>query len=189
MVLIVLALLTLTQSGGAPVPAPRPAPSSWMATELDMLSDERQSLAGITRIAVTVTAPDDLGSSLRRDTLASTIAFKLEQAGLVVVPTREVEDPLLAVSIHTTSSGTAADPGWMAYRVSVDTMQLVRLRDDGARARFALASTWQVASHGVVAASNTAEIRTRALALVDEFLADRRGTQPRPALSLTPGLR
>jgi hypothetical protein len=186
MLLMILALLMLTQS--APQTPSRPSPSSWKATELEMLTDERQSLEGITRIGLTISAPEQAAVLGPTATLRSTIAFKLEEAGFIVVPEREMEDPLLTINIHVTPAAAGERP-LLAYRVSIDVMQLVRLRDEGTRARFGLASTWQVASHGVVPPDDVTEVRTRTLALIDTLLADSGRSRARPSFSLAPGLR
>lgn len=183
-----LVLLGLVQNP-APVAPPtqqRPSPSSWIASDLQIVSDERDSLRGVSRLAVAVSVPDELVKVLPRAALQSMIVFRLEQAGLTVVAAREIEDPLLSISVHVVSGqgGAAAGADWVAYRISTDFMQLVRLKDEAAKARFMLASTWQVATHGVAPAASGDELRARVTSMVDAFLEDRRGTSVAPRVLL-----
>lgn len=185
----ILALLILLL-GQAASPAPtldapqRPASSAWSAEEIEVLPDERASLRGISRLAVAIDVPAELAAALPAAPLQSMVAFRLEQAGMTVVATRELDDPLLSIAIHAVVDSDA--PGVarpVAYTVSADVMQLVRLRDDARRARFMQASTWQVSDPSAARPSDIDRIRERVAALIDVFLADYRAVnRPRPAV-------
>jgi hypothetical protein len=125
---------------------------------------------------------------LKGETLASTITFQLEQAGLVVTPTRAVEDPLLAVTVRIVNEG---DPrggtGRVLYRVYADLLQLVRLADHNGTARLMMASTWHAGSFGTLASSEGADLRPRIAEIVDAFLSDHRTVNsPRAAAPAVP---
>lgn len=178
MQILALLILLLGQAAGpgSPVDArQRPSSSAWSAEEIEVLPDERASLRGISRLGVAIDVPAELARALPTAPLQSMVAFRLEQAGMTVVAARELDDPLLSIAVHTVVDGDA--PGVarpVAYTVSADVMQLVRLRDEAKRARFMQASTWQVSDPAAARPSDVDRIRERIAALVDVFLADHR---------------
>ncbi len=159
-------------AGAAPPPPP---PQRWAtASDLELVSDERDSLRGITRLALSVALPDELNVGVAPDTLRSTIAFQLEQAGLIVVTSRAVEDPLLTLTVRLVNEhNERGETGRVLYRVYADVLQLVRLADHNGKARLMMASTWHAGSFGATATAATpAEVRARAAEVVATFLAD-----------------
>ncbi len=173
----VLTLLTL-QAPTAPVPgapAPEPRPLWANATDLELVADERDSLKGVSRLALSVNLPDTLAGGLTAEAVTSTIAFRLEQAGLVVTADRAVEDPLLTVAVRIVNDEAArGTTGRVVYRVYADLLQLVRLADHQGAARLMMASTWHAGSFGTLPASSTGDLRERLAEIVDAFLADHR---------------
>jgi hypothetical protein len=171
---LVLLLLQASPVPGSAAPPPSPPRSPWSsASNLEMVADERDSLKGVSRIALTVNLPDSLTGILETDALTSTIAFRLEQAGLAVSPTRAVEEPLLAVTVRVVNErGTRGETGRVIYRVYADLLQLVRLADHNGSARLMMASTWHAGSFGTLPAKDTVELRPRIAELVDTFLVD-----------------
>jgi hypothetical protein len=178
-----LALVLLVSPAGlAGAGQERPASRWSTATDVEMVADERDSLAGISRLAVSVVVPEGGSTPLAAGALASTITFRLEQAGLIVVPTRAVEEPLLNVTLREIVVG-AERPGdsvQVAYRLDIDLLQLVRLADrDSGRARLMMASTWHAGTFGTATtAAVAAEARSRVDEVVDTFLADYRAANP-----------
>ncbi len=178
MQILALLILLLGQAAGpgSPVDArQRPSSSAWSAEEIEVLPDERASLRGISRLGVAIDVPAELARALPTAPLQSMVAFRLEQAGMTVVAARELDDPLLSIAVHAVVDSDA--PGVarpVAYTVSADVMQLVRLRDEAKRARFMQASTWQVSDPAAARPSDVDRIRERIAALVDVFLADHR---------------
>ena len=161
---------TPSSSGATP-----PPPQRWAtASDLDLVADERDSLRGVTRLALSVALPDELKAAVAPDTLRSTIAFQLEQAGLIVVATRAVEDPLLSLTVRLVNErNERGETGRVLYRVYADVLQLVRLTDFNGKARLMMASTWHAGSFGAIAsAAMPAEVRARAAEVVATFLAD-----------------
>jgi hypothetical protein len=178
-----LALLLLAlQAGGLP-PAPgRPSPEIFSGTaSLDVLSDDRQSLRGVTRLFLSLTIAEDLAKAIDADTLQSTLAFSLEQAGLTVLTTREIEDPALVVSIRAVAdTGVTGPTPRRLYRIDADLLQLVRLPDLNGGARLMMASTWHAGSFGAVDTIAIPSLRDRAIDVVETFLADWRDVTKRP---------
>jgi hypothetical protein len=168
-------LLCLSLAGAAPA-AQAPASPWSSAAELEMLANERDSLRGVSRLAVAVNAPDAPGGTLSSATLRSTLVFRLGQAGLVVVQAREIEDPVLSVNVHLVANRNeqGAETGWLVYRVYADLLQLVRLPDHAGKARMTLASTWHAGSHGVAEVADAATLRERVMDVVNAFLDDHR---------------
>ena len=166
------------QTPAAPVSdPPAAAPRSlWAnASNLELVADERHSLKGVSRLALSVNLPDSIAGSLPADAIASTISFQLDQAGLTVTTTRAVEDPLLVVSVRTVADeGARGTGGRVVYRVYADLLQLVRLADHDGAARLMMASTWHAGSFGTVPVSATGDLRVRIAEIVDAFLADHR---------------
>jgi hypothetical protein len=180
---LVLLLLQAQPAPGPSTPAAAPPRLPWSsASNLELVADERDSLKGVSRLALTVNLPDSLAGALKSDTLTSTITFQLEQAGLVVTPTRAVEDPLLAVTVRIVNE---RDPrggtGRVLYRVYADLLQLVRLADLNGTARLMMASTWHAGSFGTLTSAEGADLRPRIAEVVDAFLADHRAVNPPPA--------
>ena len=153
------------------------------ATDLQLVSDERDSLKGVSRLALSVNVPDTLADRFPPASVSSTMAFRLEQAGLVVVSTRAVEEPLLVITVRVIDDeATRATAARVVYRVYADLLQLVRLADQGGAARLMMASTWHAGSFGTMPASDTEELRERLTEVVDTFLADHRFAN-QPAIS------
>lgn len=185
--MLLLCLSQLPESGPT---APAPPSSPWSTSaDLEILTDERDSLRGVSRLTLTVNVPDSLRGTLPQAPLQSTLTFLLDQSGIVVLQTREIEDPVLAINVHivTERDERGSDTGWMAYRVYADLLQLVRLADHDGKARVMLASTWHAGSHGVAPTTEAAELQTRVRDIVDAFLADHRAanapaSQPSPRL-------
>jgi hypothetical protein len=162
-------LLCLSLAGAAPA-AQAPASPWSSAAELEMLANERDSLRGVSRLAVAVNAPDAPGGTLSSATLRSTLVFRLGQAGLVVVQAREIEDPVLSVNVHLVANRNEQG----AETVYADLLQLVRLPDHAGKARMTLASTWHAGSHGVAEVADAATLRERVMDVVNAFLDDHR---------------
>lgn len=174
--LIVAFLLAFQIASPAPDPAPpSPEPSSGTAS-LDVLTDDRQSLAGISRLLLTLNIPDELQAEIDTDVLRSTVTFALEQAGLEMVATRNVDDPILVVSLRVVPD--AATPGGRPrrlYRVDADLFQLVRIPDHAGGTRLMMASTWHAGSFGAVDDIALPSLRDRVTGLVETFVSDWRG--------------
>jgi hypothetical protein len=177
---LVLLLLQASPVPGSTPPTPSPPRSPWSsASNLEMVADERDSLKGVSRIALTVNLPDSLAGILEADALTSTVAFQLEQAGLAVTPTRAVEEPLLTITVRVVNErGTRGETGRVIYRVYADLLQLVRLSDLNGSARLMMASTWHAGSFGALLATDTAELRPRIAEVVDAFLIDHHAVNP-----------
>jgi hypothetical protein len=180
---LVLLLLQAQPAPGSSTPAAVPSRLPWSsASNLELVADERDSLKGVSRLALTVNLPDSLTGALKGETLTSTITFQLEQAGLVITPTRAVEDPLLAVTVRIVNE---RDPrggtGRVLYRVYADLLQLVRLADHNGTARLMMASTWHAGSFGTLTSTEGADLRPRIAEVVDAFLSDHRAVNPPPA--------
>lgn len=174
-------VLLLLQAAPAPVPA---RPSWSTASNLELVADERDSLKGVSRLSLTVNVPDALAGTLKSEALASTIAFQLEQAGLVVAPTRAVEDPLLSISVRVVNERAGdRETGRLIYRVYADLLQLVRLADHNGAARLMMSSTWHAGSFGALASTDTSDLRPRIAEIVDAFLADHRAVNAGPVPS------
>lgn len=176
-----LVLFTLLPSFAANTAAQeQPARLPWgNVSDLQLISDERDSLKGVSRLALSVNVPDTLADRLPAASLSSTIAFRLEQAGLVVVPTRAVEEPLLVITLRAIDDqATRGAAARLVYRVYADLLQLVRLSDQGSAARLMMASTWHAGSFGTIPASDPDELRERVAEVVDAFLADLRFANP-----------
>jgi hypothetical protein len=178
-------VLLLLQASPAPVPAPAsptpPRPSWSSASNLELVADERDSLKGVSRLALTVNVPDSLAATLKADALASTIAFQLEQAGVAVTPTRAVEEPLLSITVRVVNErADSRGTGRVIYRVYADLLQLVRLADFNGTARLMMSSTWHAGSVGTLASADTSELRPRIAELVDAFLTDYRAVNRPP---------
>jgi hypothetical protein len=186
------ALILAVLLQGAPLAgsAPPPPPQRWAtASDLDLISDERDSLRGVTRLALSVALPDELNASVGQETLRSTIAFQLEQAGLIVVASRAVEDPLLSLTVRLVNErNERGETGRVLYRVYADLLQLVRLADHNGKARLMMASTWHAGSFGATASATApTEVRARAADVVATFLADHtRVNGPKGAAILKP---
>jgi hypothetical protein len=187
LVLILLQASPAPASSAAPPPPPR---SPWSTTSnLELVADERDSLKGVSRVGLTVQVPDALADTLKVDALTSTAAFQLEQAGLVVTPTRAMEDPLLSIAIRTVNERDArgVDTGRVVYRVYADLLQLVRLADRNGTARLMMASTWHAGSFGTLAASDADGLRSHISDVVATFLGDHRAVNaPAGPPKLTP---
>ena len=154
-----------------------------------MVADERDSLKGISRLAVTVQVADSIALTLKPDALTSTIAFQLEQAGLVVTPTRAVEDPLLSIAVRIVNERDArgVETGRVVYRVYADLLQLVRLADRNGTARLMMASTWHAGSFGTLSGTDVDGLRPRVSEVVGTFLGDHRAVNaPAAPPRLTP---
>jgi hypothetical protein len=179
---LLLLLLQGPSTPGSAAAAPTPPRTPWSsASNLELVADERDSLKGVSRLALTVNLPDSLAGAFKADALTSTLAFQLEQAGLEITPTRAVEDPLLSVTVRTVEErdprgGTAR----LVYRVYADLLQLVRLADHNGTARLMMASTWHAGSFGTVAVTEIDDLRRRTAEVIDAFLADHRAVN-RPA--------
>ena len=168
-------LVGLLLQGAPPTGVAPPPPQRWAtASDLELVSDERDSLRGVTRLGLSVLLPDELNAAVAPDTLRSTIAFQLEQAGLIVVTSRAVEDPLLSLTVRLVNErNERGETGRVLYRVYADVLQLVRLADLNGKARLMMASTWHAGSFGATTSATTpAEVRTRATEVVATFLAD-----------------
>ena len=166
-------VVLLLQTSAAIAQTPR---LPWASTsDLELVADERDSLKGVSRLALTVNLPDSLVESFKADALTSTIAFQIEQAGLVVLPTRAVEDPLLAISVRVIDEpGGRGASGRLVYRVYADLLQFVRLSDLNGAARLMMASTWHAGSFGTLPGTDAADLRPRIAEVVEAFLADHR---------------
>lgn len=180
---LALLLLQAPPAPGPAVPAPVPPRSLWAsASNLELVADERDSLKGVSRLALNVNVPEALAAVLKGDALTSTIAFQLEQAGLVIPPARAVEDPLLTVTVRiVTERDARGETGRVVYRVYADLLQLVRLADHNGTARLMMASTWHAGSFGTLTATDMAGLRPRIVEVVDAFLADHRAVNRPPA--------
>lgn len=182
--LSLMLLLSLLQLPDAEPPKPTHPSSPWTSTaDLEILTDERDSLRGVSRVVLTVNVPESLTEALPSAPLQSMLTLLLDQAGIAVVQQREIEVPVLAVNVHvvTERDERGADTGWMAYRVYADLMQLVRLADHGGKARVMLASTWHAGSHGVASSKESAELQARVRDVIDAFLADHRAANAPPS--------
>jgi hypothetical protein len=179
--------LAVPGSGAAQGPA-----SPWSSSaDLQILSGERESLLGVKQLAVSVNVPAELQGALPAAPLQSTVVFNLEQAGLVVLATRGIADPLLAIHIRTLAErdGRGRDTGRVVYRVYGDLLQLVRLADHAGKARITLASTWHAGNFGVTSGTGAEELRARVTEIVDAFLADYRASESgQPTSPATPRL-
>lgn len=168
------------------------APSPWSSSaDLQILSEERESLRGVKQMAVSITVPAELQASLPAAPLQSTLVFNLEQAGFVVLATRDVVDPLFAINIRVLAERDerGRDTGRIVYRVYGDLLQVVRLPDHGGKARIALASTWHAGNFGIASKPSADELRVRVAEIVDAFLADHRAANTdEPALKTAPRL-
>ena len=172
--LVAVFLLQAAQAA-PPLPPADPPRAAWSnATDFALIADERDSLAGISRLAVRVLIAEGLDPALASDALTSTVAFRLEQAGLVVVPTRAVEDPLLVVTVGVVDDHETRTGAPRVYRIDADLLQLVRLSDRDARARLMMASTWHAGTAGTLPSSTADDLRARIADIVDAFLADHR---------------
>lgn len=174
-----LTLLLLLSQAPRPVAPARPSPSSWSADDLEFLTSDRESLRGISRVAVSVTVPDELSAALPHAPLTSLIVFRLEQAGLTVVASRELEDPVLAIALHVSAPQRADSSTTDIYNVTGDLLQLVRLKDDARRARFMHASTWHVSAQGHASPNDADQLRARVMSIVDVLLDDWRAANGR----------
>lgn len=174
-----LTLLSLLSQTPAPAAPARPSASSWNADDLEIVASERDSLRGVSQLAVSVSIPDELSAALPRGPLTSLIVFRLEQAGLTVVTERALEDPALSITLHV----QAADPRPAAsrgiYHAAADLLQLVRLKDDADKARFMHASTWHVSAQGLAGPDDADQLRDRVMSIVDVFLDDWRAANGR----------
>jgi hypothetical protein len=184
-------VVLLLQSPPAPIPAPvpqtPPRPSWSSASNLELVADERDSLKGVSRLALTVNVPDSLADTLTADALASTIAFQLEQAGVVVTPARAVEEPLLSITVRVVNErADNRGNGRVIYRVYADLLQLVRLADFNGTARLMMSSTWHAGSFGALASADTSELRPRIAEVVEAFLSDYRAVNRAPVPAAPP---
>lgn len=185
---LVLLQTPVAPASGAAVQAPPRSPWS-TASNLELVADERDSLKGVSRLGLTVQVPDALAATLKTDTLTSTVAFQLEQAGLVVAPTRAVEDPLLSIAVRIVNERDArgTETGRVVYRVYADLLQLVRLADRDGTARLMMASTWHAGSFGTLAAADVDGLRPHISEVVETFLGDHRAVNaPAGPPRLTP---
>ena len=171
----VAVLLLQAAPASPPSPSTDPPRAVWSnATDFDLIADERASLAGLSRLAVRVLIPEGLDPALASDAVTSTVAFRLEQAGLIVVPARAVEDPLLVVTVSVVDDREPRAGAPRVYRVDADLLQLVRLSDRNARARLMMASTWHAGTAGTLPLSSADDLRARITEIVGAFLADHR---------------
>lgn len=142
-------------------------------------------------MAVSIAVPTDLQASLPLASLQSTLVFSLEQAGFVVLATRDIVDPLLAINVRAVAErdDRGRDTGRIVYRVYGDLFQVVRLPDHAGKARITLASTWHAGNFGTARKGSPDELRARVTEIVDAFLADHRAANTEePALKAAPRL-
>ena len=142
-------------------------------------------------MAVSITVPAELQALLPVAPLQSTIVFNLEQAGFVVLATRDIVDSLFAINIRTVAErdDRGRDTGRIVYRVYGDLLQVVRLPDHAGKARITLASTWHAGNFGTAPKGSPDELRARVAEIVDAFLADHRAANTdEPALKTGPRL-
>ena len=142
-------------------------------------------------MTVSITVPAELQASLPPAPLQSMLVFNLEQAGFVVLTTRDIADPMFAINIRAVAErdDRGRDTGRMVYRVYGDLLQVVRLQDYAGKARITLASTWHAGNFGVAARTSADELRARVAEIVDAFLADHRAVNTdEPALKKAPRL-
>ena len=167
-------LLLALQVGGLPPAGGQPPPEIFSGSaSLDVLSDDRHSLRGVDRVLLSLTMAEDIASEIDAGSLQSTLVFALEQAGLTVITTRNVEDPALVVSVRAVpDTGVTGPAPRRLYRVDVDLLQLVRLPDLDGGARLIMASTWHAGSFGAVDAIAMPSLRDRVADVVETFIDD-----------------
>lgn len=179
-------ILFLLQDGAPGGGAPPPASSWSSAADLELVTNERDSLRGVTRVAVTVSVPEATVSGLDEHSLTSTITFQLEQAGLVVATDRNLDDPVLSITIRMIREiNGRGSAGRFIYRAYADLLQLVRLPDFNDRARLMMASTWHAGSFGVMATPDADVLRSRVGEVVNALLSDHRAVND-PASPIAP---
>lgn len=169
-------LLVALQLSQAPPSAQTVPPDTFSGTAgLDILAEDRQSLRGITRLMLSFNVPDDIATAIDADVLRSTVAFRLQQAGIDVVTTRQVDDPVLTISVRVVAERLdGRETGRVLYRTYADLLQLVRLPDFAGGARLMLASTWHAGSFGAIDDDAIASLRDRIAEIIDTFTSDHR---------------
>lgn len=179
--MLLAALAVALQLQGAPAPDLHPPPDIFSGTAaLDFLSDDRESLRGIRRVLLSINVPDEAAAAIDVGRLRSTAAFRLEQAGIEVVDQRNVEDPILVLSVRLLlEESRGRSTGRVLYRVYADLLQLVRLADLDGGARLMLASTWHAGSFGAIDSSAVHSLVERADEVIDAFTTDFRHVNQR----------
>ena len=181
--LLLLLLQSPVAEGPAGEPQERPAPPWSNAVDVDLIDDERESLAGVTTVAVSVILSETVAGTLATESVTSAVTQQLETAGLKVSAARAIDEPLLVVTVRAIEEGAAGvATRTLVYRVYADLLQLVRLADrESGIARLMMASTWHAGSFGTIETGALEDLRSRIRDVISAFTADHAVANPKPA--------